>query len=95
MISIFQHHCDSLVNTLTIDVNNFKNLDDDYNRIKCLYPHAKTVPIPLSQTGKSYENAVKHKTNGNKFYEKKDLDKAVESYNLAAIMCPQDTGKLL
>lgn len=93
VISPFQKHCNNLIKTLNIDINNFKNLDDDNERVKCLYEHAKTVPIPLSQTGKSYENAIKYKTNGNISYEKKELDKAIDSYNSALITSPQNTGK--
>ncbi|GJQ67089.1 hypothetical protein Trydic_g21970 [Trypoxylus dichotomus] len=93
VISTFQNHCDSLIRTLTIDINNFKNLDDDNKRIKSLYNHARTVAVPLSQTVKSYENAVKYKTNGNKYYEKKELDKAIDCYNSAIVACPQNTDK--
>ncbi|KRT79853.1 Anaphase-promoting complex subunit 3 protein [Oryctes borbonicus] len=93
VISIFQTHCDNLVNTLTIDINNFKNLEDDKQRIKILYDHARSVTLPLSKTSKSYENAIKYKTNGNKYYEKKDLDRAVDSYNSAMVACPHNTDK--
>lgn len=93
IISVFQNHCDSLIRTLTIDINNFKNLNDDYDRIKCLYEHAKSSQFPQSKTSKSYENAVKFKTNGNKLYEKKDLDRAIEAYNASVIDCPQNNGE--
>lgn len=92
--SVFQQHCHKvIIEKLKLeDIETFRQLDEDQDRIKLLYSKAQTVPITVKEWGKSYEEASKSKANGNSFFGKKDYGHALASYNSGILKCPQDEG---
>lgn len=92
--SLFQNECNKIVSSLkTDDIEKFKLLENDEERIRFLYNSAKSIPITLKDAGKNIEEAQRKKVEGNELFAKKEYEIALLAYNEGIIKCPQNTSK--
>ncbi|KAF2884043.1 hypothetical protein ILUMI_22161 [Ignelater luminosus] len=97
--NFFIENCKNVISKLpSEEYENFKNTTDDYNRIKILYPFTNGMTIEPVNYGKNYNEALQAKNDGNSYFAKREVYKALDCYTKGIIKCPRtsdDDNKLL
>lgn len=95
--NFFLENCKNVIPKLPSEqYENFKNAGDDYNRIKILYPYCNDMTIEPVNYGKDYNEALQAKNDGNSYFAKREVYKALDCYSKGIMKCPQTSdGKKL
>lgn len=89
----FQKECNKVVRKLTEqDVEQFKSLESDEERVRFIYHHAKSMLVELKDGGKNLKEARDKKEEGNALFAGKDYEGAIRAYNEGIVKCPQNEG---
>lgn len=93
--SKFRNQCDQLIQLLSLDKQHFFSLPDNASRIKYVFSLCESVPdlFPPPAISKHHGQATVSKEHGNTCFDEENYSGAIQEYNVAISMCPQDTCK--
>ncbi|KAB0798709.1 hypothetical protein PPYR_09702 [Photinus pyralis] len=90
--NFFNQNYAELLNKLTGQLyEKFENTADEDERVKLLYPHLQCILIKPEIYGKSMEDALKEKSDGNAYFVKNDCGSALNCYSTGVLKCPQNS----